>query len=94
MTKTEQTIRSQILTGLITSMVIRRDQDVVDFAMGYISILESAEKWATQILKACQEAGLVFIVEDAELPEGVFNYEQHKRIFKEASWEKTEKIQC
>lgn len=56
MTKTKQ------VTAKLTSMIIIRDQDVVDFTRGYISTL------ADQILKVCQEAGLAFVVEDAEIP--------------------------
>lgn len=32
--------------------------------------------------------GLAIVDREAELPEGVFDYEQHKRIFKEAGWVK------
>lgn len=51
----------------------------------YIKRLEVELERFKQLLA---EGKLAYVDRTAELPEGVFDYEQHKRIFKEAGWVK------
>ena len=54
---------------------------------------KAASFWSADfILQVFKEAGGVLLAENQELPEGVFNYEQHERIFKEAGFQRVEEI--
>ena len=46
-----------------------------------------------RLLKLLSDMKMGFVDEEKELPEGVFDYKQHERIFKEAGWRYVEKLE-